>query len=203
VFSTWKYNEDRTAIESFALAESVIRMRNAAPWWEERARVALGGPPQIADAMAETSYRPEPKDIDLNSFWPLMNQAVAEEAMPRFNAGLYADAVEAALKVVSREVRKKTGLTDDGAPLMLRAFSPNNPQLVFDDPMPGTKDSLQQGYMQIFAGTMTGVRNPKAHGLVDIDARRCIHFLFLASLLADKIEEAQRVQPSVDVRREK
>jgi uncharacterized protein (TIGR02391 family) len=203
VFSTWKYNEDRTAIESFALAESVIRMRNPAPWWEERARVALGGPPQIADAMAETSYRPEPKDIDLNSFWPLMNQAVAEEAMPRFNAGLYADAVEAALKVVSREVRKKTGLTDDGAPLMLRAFSPNNPQLVFDDPMPGTKDSLQQGYMQIFAGTMTGVRNPKAHGLVDIDARRCIHFLFLASLLADKIEEAQRVQPSVDVRREK
>jgi len=202
VFSTWKHSDDRTVIESFVLAESVIKMRDPAPWWDQRARIALEGPPQMVDATMLTPYRHETTDIDLNSFWALINPAVAEEAMPRFNAGHYADAVEAAFKVVSREVRNKTGLTDDGASLMLKAFSPNNPQLVFDDPMPETKDSMQKGYMQIFAGTKTGVRNPKAHGLVDIDARRCIHFLFLASLLADKVEEAQRVQPAGGVRRE-
>jgi hypothetical protein len=37
---------------------------------------------------------------------------------------------------------------------------------------------------------MTGIRNPKAHGMVQLDRRRSIHFLFLASLLADKIDEA-------------
>jgi uncharacterized protein (TIGR02391 family) len=203
VFSTWKHNEDRTAIESFMLAESVIKMRDPVPWWEQRARVAIEGPPQMAASTIEPSYLTETTDFGLGSFWSQINPAVVEEAMPRFNAGHYADAVEAALKVVSREVRNKTGLTEDGASLMLKAFSPNNPRLVFDDPMPGTKDSLQQGYMQIFAGAMTGVRNPKAHGLVDIDARRCIHFLFLASLLADKIEEAQRVQPAGELRRER
>jgi len=50
---------------------------------------------------------------------------------------------------------------------------------------------MQQGYLQIFAGTMMAVRNPKAHGFVEIDATRCIHFLFLASLLAHKLDEAQ------------
>jgi len=199
VFSTWKHNEDRTAVESFSLNESIIRMRDPGPWWEQQARVALEGPPQMVDATMEAPYRHETTEIDLNSFWLLINRAVVEEAMPRFNAGHYADAVEAALKVVSQEVRNKTGLTEDGASLMNRAFSGKKPYLVFDDPIPETREALQVGYMQIFAGTMTGVRNPKAHSIVDIDERRCIHFLFLASLLADKIAEARRVAPAEDV----
>jgi uncharacterized protein (TIGR02391 family) len=73
---------------------------------------------------------------------------------------------------------------------MNQVFSPKSPRLVFDDPSPETRESIQVGYMEIFAGAMTGIRNPKAHGLVKIDSRRCIHFLFLASLLADKIDEA-------------
>lgn len=35
------------------------------------------------------------------------------------------------------------------------------------------------------------VRNPKAHDFVKIDAPRCIHFLYLAWLLAHKLDEAQ------------
>jgi hypothetical protein len=38
---------------------------------------------------------------------------------------------------------------------------------------------------------MIAVRNPKAHEFVEIDARRRIHFLFLASLLAYKLDEAK------------
>jgi uncharacterized protein (TIGR02391 family) len=199
IFSTWKHSADRTTIETFKIAESVITMRDPMPWWAERVRRAREGYSQELAPTTEPVRLPAIGDHGQDTFWSLLNPAVVGRAMPRFKAGHYADAVEAALKVVSQQVRDKTGLTEDGASLMLKAFSPKNPHLVFDDPMPGTKDSLQQGYMQIFAGTMTGVRNPKAHGLVDIDARRCIHFLFLASLLADKIAEAGHVPPAEEV----
>jgi len=43
--------------------------------------------------------------------------------------------------------------------------------------------------MQLFAGSMTGIRNPKAHGNVTIDVVRAKHFLYLASLLTYRFEE--------------
>jgi len=42
---------------------------------------------------------------------------------------------------------------------------------------------MQKGYMQIFSGAMTGIRNPKAHSNVIVDEKRAIHHLHLASLL--------------------
>ncbi|MBI5642543.1 MAG: hypothetical protein HY954_03600 [Deltaproteobacteria bacterium] len=35
---------------------------------------------------------------------------------------------------------------------------------------------------------MTGIRNPKAHNNIDIDENRAVHFIFLASLLMDKLD---------------
>jgi hypothetical protein len=52
-----------------------------------------------------------------------------------------------------------------------------------------TGRNIQQGYMMIAAGAMQGIRNPKAHGNVTIDSRRCVHFLYLASLLMEKLDE--------------
>jgi len=44
--------------------------------------------------------------------------------------------------------------------------------------------------MQIFAGSMTGIRNPKAHSNITIDAPRAIHFCiwqvcFMPCLMSD------------------
>jgi hypothetical protein len=49
--------------------------------------------------------------------------------------------------------------------------------------------NIQQGYMDIFAGAMTGIRNPKAHGNIQIDSKQAIHLLFLASLLLHKLDK--------------
>ena len=49
----------------------------------------------------------------------------------------------------------------------------------------------QLGYMEIFAGTMTGIRNPKAHSNIVIDEERGTHLLYLASLLMYKLDEAK------------
>jgi uncharacterized protein (TIGR02391 family) len=189
VFAGYRHNAERTKIESFHLAELVVSMRDPMPWWDEGVRRSREQAQVTAGSVAD--YAPV---VDVafvpDSVWSLLNSAIAEEAMPRFKARLFADAVAAALKVVCREVRERTGLVEDGTALMNKAFSTRNPYLVFDDPIPTTKADMQQGYLQIFAGAMLAVRNPKAHGLVDIDERRCLHFLFLASLLADKVSEA-------------
>jgi uncharacterized protein (TIGR02391 family) len=116
--------------------------------------------------------------------WDLLHPIVSKTARTRFETGHYADAVEAALKevnnIVRRIVREKTGKGYDGADLMNRAFSVDNPIIVLDDLGATTGRNIQVGYMQIFAGSMTGIRNPKAHANIQ---------MFLASLLLFKIDE--------------
>ncbi|BAM05862.1 hypothetical protein LFE_0134 [Leptospirillum ferrooxidans C2-3] len=48
-----------------------------------------------------------------------------------------------------------------------------------------------QRLMEIFAGSMTGIRNPKAHEIVSIDSTRAIHFLFLASLEMNRLDDVR------------
>lgn len=117
-------------------------------------------------------------------------------AKRRFDAGEYADCVEAALKhlntIIKEEVRNRTGEEHDGSGLMRKAFSVNAPIFTIDTLTTETGKSIQQGYMEIFAGTMTGIRNPKAHMNIEIGRERAIHFLFLASLLMDTYDLANK-----------
>lgn len=197
--SPLKMSDDRTMVESFRVAEQVIKMRDSKPWWMQRVQASrepsrpFGVPIEQLQATAYEDSGDEDaygQPFDDNGFWTLIHPAISAEAHSRFMTKHYADAVEAALKVVAHLVRSRTGLTQDGSDLMHQAFSPNGPYLIFQDPIPETQRSMQQGYMQVFAGAMTGIRNPKAHGMVTLDRRRAIHFLFLASLLAHKIDEA-------------
>ncbi len=125
--------------------------------------------------------------------WSFLHPKVVSAAQSRYLAGHYADAVEAALKelnqAVKEAVRTRTGEEADGAALMNKAFSPNNPIIKLADLTSQSGQDEQKGYMMIFSGTMTGVRNPKAHANVSIDAQRAIHLLFLASLLMWRLEE--------------
>ncbi|MCZ7646221.1 MAG: TIGR02391 family protein [Planctomycetota bacterium] len=133
----------------------------------------------------------KPKNGDL---WLLLHAKVVKAAQERFENGHFADAVEASFKelnsVVKDMVKKKTGQELDGTSLMQKAFSPNAPVLIaLDDLSTQSGQSIQEGYMQIFAGSMKGIRNPKAHANLTISRERCIHFLFLASLLFCKLDE--------------
>ena len=126
-------------------------------------------------------------------FWSRLHPAVTQVAKPRFEVGHYADAVEAALKDLNSKVkayvRKTSGQEFDGSDLMQRAFSPNAPIVRLADLSTEDGRNIQKGYMQIFAGTMTGIRNPKAHSNVAIDAQRAVHHLHLVSLLTFIFDE--------------
>jgi uncharacterized protein (TIGR02391 family) len=128
-----------------------------------------------------------------NDFWKDIHIKIMGIAKSRFESGHYSDAVESALKLVNSSVkdivRRKTGKELDGATLMFTAFSPNNPLIVLADLSTESGKNIQKGYMEIFAGAMIGIRNPKAHENLSIDTTRAIHLLYLSSLLMYKVDE--------------
>jgi uncharacterized protein (TIGR02391 family) len=125
--------------------------------------------------------------------WKLLHPKVQVIAQPRFSAGHYADAVEATLKELAAAVRnlvlQRGGPELDGVSLMQTAFSPKNPIIVLADLTTQSGRDMQRGYMDLFAGTMAAIRNPKAHGNVVITPERALHLLFLASTLWYTLDE--------------
>jgi uncharacterized protein (TIGR02391 family) len=134
-----------------------------------------------------------PPVITAPDFWDDIHPSITRVAKIRYEAGQFADCVEAAFKEINTlmkdHVRRKTGVELDGAPLMNKAFSVNSPVVVVDDLSTESGRNVQQGYMQLFAGSMIGIRNPKAHANVTIDDVQARHFLYLASLLARRFHD--------------
>jgi len=129
------------------------------------------------------------------SLWALLHPSLVKIVRKRFENGHRADAVEAALKGINTRVKRTvldvTGRELDGADLMRQAFSEKNPVLVLADLTTESGRNTQVGYMQVFAGAMQGIRNPTAHGNLDLPKEEAIHLLFLASLLMFKLDQAQ------------
>jgi uncharacterized protein (TIGR02391 family) len=129
----------------------------------------------------------------LESAWTLLHPRVQVVAQPRFRSGHYADAVEATLKELASTVRalvlQRGGPELDGTALMQMAFSPKSPIIVLADLTTQSGKDMQRGYMDMFAGAMSAIRNPKAHGNVLITRERSLHFLFVASTLWYTLDE--------------
>ena len=147
--------------------------------------------PEIRRLMEQTEVDSSPNPTDW--FWDFIHPRIKALAKPRFEAGFFGDAVESSYKevndTVKRLYREETQLEADGAGLMTTVFSPANPIIRLTSLETETDKNIQQGYMQIFAGAMTGIRNPKAHGNLNPDSRKTLHLISLASLLMCKIDE--------------
>lgn len=197
VLSGWSNGKDRTQLTSLRISENIVTMTDISKVWDEHIRQRVGYAEQepsstgVIPDEAEV-FIPTSETVDLD--WKLIHHEIVNVSKSRFESGHYADAVEAALKHINQFVgdlvKARTGKEYDGADLMQRAFSADKPVLRLDDLATITGKSIQIGYQQIFSGAMKGIRNPKAHGNVQIDSLRAIHFLFLASLLMFKLDEA-------------
>lgn len=108
-----------------------------------------------------------------------------------FADGHYTRAVEAAFKTLIIAVKTRSNLSDDdydGHSLMQKAFSVNNPKLKFSGLSRKSEKNVQLGYMELFAGSISGIRNPRAHE-VDIadDPQEALELLTLANHLMRKL----------------
>ncbi len=152
----------------------------------------------VIEADSEFANKLEAKPVDDSDdsdydFWSLVHPLVSEVSKNRMKDGYYADAVEAACKTLNTRVRDivldQTGEELDGAGLMRKAFSPGNPIIRIATPASKSGHDTQQGFMDIFAGVMTGIRNPKAHDNETITKEDALRKLILISLLMFKIDE--------------
>jgi uncharacterized protein (TIGR02391 family) len=119
-----------------------------------------------------------------------------------FRNGHYARAVEEAFKLFNNAVKNKAGRPKgtrgdelDGASLMTHVFSPNAPILKINPLRSTSQQNEQQGYMQLAAGAMVGLRNPRAHDheLKD-DPAQARELLHLASYLLRRVDGATRAR---------
>lgn len=112
-----------------------------------------------------------------------------------FTDGHYARSVEEAYKLIDNIVKKRVGKLCDkksGASLMRSAFSPTKTILCLNDGRGVVDKDEQQGYMDIFAGCMTGIRNPRVHD-ADIEDEReySLKLLCLADHLVCRAKSAK------------
>ncbi len=82
----------------------------------------------------------------------------------------------------------------DGADLMRYVFTPKNPIVAFNGLADETDRSEQEGMMHLFEGVMLALRNPRAHTLSDDSPEQALEYIAFLSLLAKKLEAANRVR---------
>ena len=73
---------------------------------------------------------------------------------------------------------------------MERVFSPSNPVLKFNGLADQSDKDEQKGFMMMFSGAVSGLRNPRAHGFIKVDPERSPEFIAFVSLLAKLLEGA-------------
>ena len=110
-----------------------------------------------------------------------------------YRNGHYANAIEDAVKALNALVRKRSGEENkDGTSLMEYVFSPKNPVLKFN-PLADQSDlDEQKGFMMLFSGAVAGLRNPRAHKIINDDPETTLEFIACVSLLGKLLDKAKK-----------
>jgi uncharacterized protein (TIGR02391 family) len=130
-------------------------------------------------------------------FWNIIHPDIVKIAKERYEDGYYLDSVFRAITEVNYRVKKivksRIGEELDGVSLMRKAFAPKDPIILIANNIESTIDrDIQEGFMQLFAGTCQSVRNPHAHkNEMNFDKDEAVHYLFLISLLMNKIDKSK------------
>ncbi|CEP69109.1 Conserved hypothetical protein CHP02391 [Moorella glycerini] len=127
-------------------------------------RMMLSRAAAVQSLVDELGLRLKP-EADVTSLYDnlITDETLREATRQVFLDGHFALAVEEAYKCLNNVVKHKSGFTTDGAKLMNAVFSPEKPRLKINELKTQSQKDQQQGYMQILAGCMVGIRNPRAH----------------------------------------
>ena len=103
----------------------------------------------------------------------------------------YFHAVFEACKGLFQRVRELSGIESDGAILVDKVFSIENPHIAFNTLQTGTEQSEHKGFAQLLKGCYAACRNPLAHGPKilwqgEVDAA---DYLTLISMLHRKLDQ--------------
>jgi uncharacterized protein (TIGR02391 family) len=129
-------------------------------------------------------------------FWSTIHPAIRSVSEKQFKNGHYLDAVRSAFiefnDKVKQKYKKDAGTEEDGFNLMKLAFgdfsasnSTFNGTVKYSlaDLSTDSGKNFQKGFSLMSAGTVLGLRNPRAHANVIDEKDEAIHLIFLASWL--------------------
>ena len=147
--------------------------------------------PALEEAIEVVLLSANEKKGDL-AFENLLHKAIMQSSYRQYRNGEFRDAVFNSVLAVFDQIRRLTGIDDDGEGLVNKAFSLDDPYLVFSDLTTESGKNDQKGFMQILRGTYQGIRNPKAHTLEhDLTEEKAAQYLIFTSLLARRIDESK------------
>lgn len=143
--------------------------------------------------------------IDPNVVFDLLQlHSVIKKASEKlFKDRHYAPAIFEAYKALINHIKEKSGQkTLDGQALMRKVFDVEydketleirkRPILQLNELRTREDMDEQQGFMHLFIGAVMGIRNPKAHGIIEQkDPFKTLEYLSFASLLAKRVDEAK------------
>lgn len=93
----------------------------------------------------------------------IVNESLREKTRELYFDGHYTRVIEEAFKLIDNLVKEKASIAPSssltGSKLMQMAFSRERPLLRLNQGSSASEADEQLGYMQLFAGCMTGVRN--------------------------------------------
>lgn len=124
-----------------------------------------------------------------------LHPRIAGVATDLYRNSHYAEAVFNSAKALVNYVKERSGRFDlDGAALMRTVFSRNNPVLAFSNLKSQTDLDEQEGMMHLYEGAVLAIRNPGGHDFPESSPERALEYIALLSLLANRLEEANRVE---------
>ena len=119
----------------------------------------------------------------MNEWHPTVQRIAGE----LYKNGHYRQAILDTYISVVDSVKVKSGMHDlDNTPLMQNVFSPKSPTLKISE-----SSDEQLGFMWLFSGAVMGIRNPKAHRLIEQnDPQRTLEWLSFASVLLRVLDDS-------------
>ncbi|GKS12939.1 hypothetical protein YDYSY3_39390 [Paenibacillus chitinolyticus] len=110
-------------------------------------------------------------------------------AQKLFQDGHFRSAVLETFVTLDNDVRRKSGLDENGTALMQKAFTNKAPILKVKG-----GDDAQQGAMWLFSGSVMGVRNILAHDhSIHPSEQEALELLYFASLLFGRLDQAVNI----------
>lgn len=127
--------------------------------------------------------------LELSGLHPVVQKTAGE----LYKNGHYRQAILDTYIALVDSVKIKSGEYKlDNTPLMQNVFSPKSPIIKVSEDL-----DEQLGFMWLFSGAVMGIRNPKAHRLVEQnDPQRTLEWLSFASVLLKVIDDSQLITDS-------
>lgn len=127
--------------------------------------------------------------------WSLIHPMIISVSKNQFTDGYYAEAAENAFKEINARVKKiyhildSTSTIPDGKDVMNKVFTPNNPMLELCDRSTDSGQNIQLGFKEMLSGSMSALRNPKAHENIQLTSADAMRQIIFASMLMYKIDD--------------